>query len=292
MSAPRTRSLIRFLPLASLAVLGAWTLAAEDEPRRVALLVGVNRSEIRIFADSPLQFAERDVQELAAVLKEQGFDVRTLTGAEATRKQIDDALTDVLKGRKARDVVVIGFAGHGVQMPLEDDEGKPMRDDRGRELSDAYFCPVDAVFGKGSTMISLTRLVERLDREGGVNLLMVDACRDNPDLHRGVTRSLSGDELIGRLPANSAILFSCSKGQQALEHVGAGGGHGVFFHHVIEGLCMRRPMPRQARSAGTTWSATSARGSTAPPASWTRTGRGGPTSDPTAGSRPPTSSGT
>jgi formylglycine-generating enzyme len=71
---------------------------------------------------------------------------------------------------------------------------------------------------------------------GGINLLLVDACRDNPDLHRGVTRSLSGDELIGRLPANSAILFSCSKGQQALEHEKAGGGHGVFFHHVIEGL--------------------------------------------------------
>jgi formylglycine-generating enzyme required for sulfatase activity len=49
-------------------------------------------------------------------------------------------------------------------------------------------------------------------------------------------RSLSGDELVGRLPGNSAILFSCSKGQQALEHEQAGGGHGVFFHQVIEGL--------------------------------------------------------
>ena len=86
-------------------------------------------------------------------------------------------------------------------------------------------------------MISLTRLVERLDNEGGTNLFLVDACRDDFDPHRGLgKRSLSGDELVGRLPGNSAILFSCSKGQQALEHEQAGGGHGVFFHQVIEGL--------------------------------------------------------
>jgi formylglycine-generating enzyme required for sulfatase activity len=227
----------------SLAVawLGMWlawpSFAAEEEPaKKVALLVGVNKGEMRIFADKPLQFAERDVQELAAVLEEQGFTVRVLTGPQATKANIDNALATVLSGRRAKDVVVIGFAGHGVQMPQQDDQGKPVRDDRGRVLSDAYFCPVDAVFGKGTTMISLIRLVERLEVEGGINLLLVDACRDNPDLYRGATRSLSGDELVGRLPTNSAILFSCSRGQQALEHAEAGGGHGVFFHHVIEGL--------------------------------------------------------
>ncbi len=193
--------------LGGLAMALAWAAqpsrAAEDpEPRKVALLVGVNRSEIRIFVDRPLQFAERDVQDLATVLKEQGFAVRILTGPEATKAGIESALGAVLSGRKAKDVVVIGFAGHGVQMPLEDDAGKPVRDERGKELSDAYFCPVDAVFGKGATMISLTRLVERLDREGGINLLMVDACRDDPDLHRGVTRSLSGDAI--RRPAPDA----------------------------------------------------------------------------------------
>jgi hypothetical protein len=194
--------------------------AEEDQPRRVALLVGVNQSEKRFFAEKPLQFAERDVQELAAVLREQGFTVRTLTGAGARKADIDAALTAVLTGRKAKDVVVIGFAGHGVQMPMMDDQGKLLRDERGRGLSDAYFCPVDAVFGKGATIISL----------------IVDACRNDRDPRRGAARALAGDELIGRLPGNSAILFSCSQGQEALEHADVGGGHGVFFHHVIEAL--------------------------------------------------------
>ncbi len=211
-------------------------LGAADEPKKVALLVGINKYDRRKLEGNPLQFAERDVQELAAVLEKHGFEVRTLTGPAATKARIDDALTALLKGRR-KDVVLVGFAGHGTQMNLVDDQGKPVHDEQGQALSDAFFCPFDAVVGKGSTMISLTRLIERLDNEGGTNLFLVDACREETEVVRGLgKRSLSGDELIGRLPANSAILFSCSKGQQALEHASAGGGHGVFFHHVIEGL--------------------------------------------------------
>jgi hypothetical protein len=69
MSRPTIRTLTRLLSWLPLAGWGLGALSAADEPRRVALLVGVNRSEIRILADSPLQFAERDVQELAAVLR-------------------------------------------------------------------------------------------------------------------------------------------------------------------------------------------------------------------------------
>ena len=80
---------------------------------------------------------------------------------------------------------MLGFAGHGVQMKLIE-EGKPVFDNRNQPLSDAYFCPVDAVFGDGATMISLTRLLEQLDGQGGINLLLVDACRDTPrDPNRG-----------------------------------------------------------------------------------------------------------
>src|SRR5262245_20685120 len=73
--------------------------AAEDETKKIALLVGVNKSEIRIFADHPLQFAERDVQDLTAVLGEQGFAIKTLTGPEATKEKIEGALAAILKGR-------------------------------------------------------------------------------------------------------------------------------------------------------------------------------------------------
>ncbi len=229
----------RTLALASVLAIAmsCWSFVpAAEEPGKVALLVGINNYNRRKFEDRPLRFAERDVQELAVVLREQKFTVRTLTGRVATKVNIERALTGLLKGPK-KEIVVVAFAGHGMQLPLKDEGGNLVRDAQGRELSDAFFCPFDAVASEGSTMISLTRLVERLDNEGGTNLFLVDACRDDPDPYRGLgKRSLSGDELVGRLPGNSAILFSCSKGQQALEHEQAGGGHGVFFHQVIEGL--------------------------------------------------------
>jgi formylglycine-generating enzyme required for sulfatase activity len=191
---------------------------------------------MRLFGQKSPQFAERDVQELAAVLREQGFVVRTLIGRVATRDNIEAALSAVSQGRTAKDVVVIGFAGLGVQMPLEDAQGNPVHDDRGTEVNDAYFCPVDADVGKSSTMISLTRLVERRDRESAITLLLVDACLPGPPFHRGTTRSLSGEELVGRLPVNAAILFSCSKGQQPREFDGAWDGHSVFFQHILDAL--------------------------------------------------------
>ena len=198
-------------------------------------MVGINNYNRRKLEDLPLRFAERDVQELTVVLQEQKFIVRTMTGPDATKVNIEEALTGLLKGPK-KEIVVVAFTGHGMQLPLKDEGGNLVRDAQGRELSDAFFCPFDAVAGEGSTMISLTRLVERLDNEGGTNLFLVDACRDDFDPHRGLgKRSLSGDELVGRLPGNSAILFSCSKGQQA-SSTSRRGGHGVFFHQVIEGL--------------------------------------------------------
>jgi formylglycine-generating enzyme len=200
------------------------------EPKKVALLVGVNRYKARHFEEKPLSFAERDVRELAALLQEQGFEVRTLTGDVATKQRIDESVNALLKGRAATDLVLLAFSGHGLQMPLPE----------GGE--DACFCPVDAVIGDVTTMVRLTELFQKLDRRGGINLFLVDACRDDFDPLKGRggstkgPTSLTGDTLNGQLPRNTAILFSCSARQQALETEKAGGGHGVFFHHVIEGL--------------------------------------------------------
>jgi len=208
-------------------------------PVRVALLIGVNQYDKRGFADHPLQFAERDVDELAKELTKAGFTVRVMksssTGRDrATRAKIETALDEMLKDRKATDIVFIGMSGHGLQMTVRDKDNK--------EKDDAFFCPCDAVKDDPQTLVSLTDLLGKLDRKGGTNLVMVDACRDDPG--RGI-RSISGNELNGKLPANTAILFSCSANQQAFETRDAGGGHGVFFYHVLKGI--RGDAPRNAK---------------------------------------------
>ena len=78
----------RTLALASVLAIAmsCWSFVpAAEEPGKVALLVGINNYNRRKLEDRPLRFAERDVQELAGVLQEQKFAVRTLTGPHASR---------------------------------------------------------------------------------------------------------------------------------------------------------------------------------------------------------------
>jgi hypothetical protein len=176
------------------------------------LVVGVNRYDRRGFAEKPLQYAERDVEALAVVLKQQGFDVRLLKGSStgtsrATKAGIEAALTKVMARRNARDIVFVGFAGHGQQMPLLDDNGGEIKGPNGRPLEDAFFCPVDATVKKPETMISLSGLMRRLNDEGGINLVMVDACRDNPDPGRaGRSRAMSSMAACRRIRRSSSVV--------------------------------------------------------------------------------------
>src|SRR5437764_832040 len=109
---------------------GGFVRADEAKPqRKVALLVGINEYDKRGF--KKLEWAERDVEELAKVLRHAGFEVRLLTGstrtARATRENIDKAIDDMLNPAKKelaltqKDMVLIALAGHGQQFEVEED---------------------------------------------------------------------------------------------------------------------------------------------------------------------------
>lgn len=226
----------RCRPCRNLAVLGAAVLLAGlawcqsgDKPKKVALLVGVDSYDYRPFDD--LNYAERDVEELAKVLRAAGYEVRLLLGSaagadRATKANIDKALADALKKVTKRDLLMVALAGHGLQVPAKGEGGK--------DKTEPFFCPRDAKLGQPETLLSLSRVIKQLDeRGGGTNLVLVDACRNDPSSDRG--RGIDGNR-VELLPEGTAVLFSCSKDQRAFESSKAGGGHGVFFHYVLEGL--------------------------------------------------------
>jgi tetratricopeptide (TPR) repeat protein len=202
---------------------------ATDTGKRIALLIGVNRYDNRNLAN--LDFAEHDVQDLARILRAD-YEVRLLLGSaalpsrQATKANVEKALDELFgSGLTKDDTVLIAIAGHGEQLTVERDRQKH---------DEPFFCPRDAVPGDAATLINLSRLVERLgERGGGTNLLLVDACRNDPDPTRG--RGIDGDVVLN-LPKGMAVFFSCSKGEKAQESAKAGGGHGLFFHYVLAGL--------------------------------------------------------
>jgi formylglycine-generating enzyme required for sulfatase activity len=211
------------------------TSDAQQEPtagRKLAFLVGVkeyDHPELR-----KLAFTENDVDELAQVLRDQGFDVTVMTTVRGQRDaelkptaaKIREQLQKILKTGTKQDLIVVGLSGHGIQ-PLDS--------------KDSYFCPQDAVpvLNKGKltdpdTLISIQETLNTLRRSKvGLKLLLVDACRDDPTVKgaKGVD-----DVNLEALPQQTGILLSCSPGEFSFEHKSLGSGHGAFFYHVIKGL--------------------------------------------------------
>src|SRR5262249_42008600 len=231
-----------FLAIACFALLA---LSGQGRPvktgKKYALLVGVKEYRHSRFPD--LKYTENDVEELARLLARAnaGFaEVVLLTTARGkaradaapTAKNIRAHLKRLLEKLTKHDTVVIALAGHGVQLQVEAAKGK--------EKSEAFFCPADArlVDSKdrkelSKTLIGLAELFRQLEESGaGVRLLLVDACRDDPTQGRNVDV-----DRVPRPPRGTAALFSCASGQRAFETNKLGKkGHGVFFQFVLEGL--------------------------------------------------------
>ena len=208
----------------ALAPLGVSAQATSGD--RVALVIGVNQYERRGFRN--LQYAERDVEDVAKILESDGYEVHLLTGTgvakqRATLTNIRSKVDQVLSDRKKSDLVVIALAGHGFQIQIGG---------AGQTARESFFCPVDAQQDDSETMLSIGWLLDEIDRRGGGrNLVLVDACREDPARSRGMNGSV-----VKTLPEGVAVLFGCRAGQQTFETRNAGGGHGVFFHYVLEGL--------------------------------------------------------
>jgi formylglycine-generating enzyme required for sulfatase activity len=213
---------------------------AQETGKKLALLVGIDRYPSGS-GFSSLPFPQRDVDQLAQLLVESGYraeHVRVLSLEKGSR---DDprflpsqrnilAEFRLLAGdRKPQDSVLVALVGHGLTRKIK------VKDPAGNEMdrSAAYFCPQDADIRETPTMISLDELYAELERcKAGTKVMLVDACRDNPT--EGNTGAIPFAPPAA--PASVAALFSCSDGEVAWEEPELAGGHGVFFHFVIEGL--------------------------------------------------------
>jgi hypothetical protein len=231
MSHPGIRTLVLLAATALVAPSFAQQ-AAKSPPKRVAFLVGIN--EYRKFGFTKLKWAEADVTALAAELKRLGFDeVVVMKGSDKgasapTRENILKRLKTVLASVRDTDIVLVALSGHGVQMNVNREDGT--------RHEDGFFCPVDAVSNDPNSLISISELTDRVLRPlGGKNLVLIDACRDNPDENRKRsvrTRGIEGK--VVTLPEDTAILFACRATQTSEERDGL--KHSVFTAGVLAAL--------------------------------------------------------
>ncbi|MBD9496411.1 caspase family protein [Ensifer sp. ENS01] len=165
---------------------------------RHALLIGNSRYEVA----TPLRNPENDIEIVGAALEKSGFAVTKVANAKASDTL---AAIEAFVKRLAvaeNPVVMVYFAGHGVQLAGEN-----------------YLLPVDAKLGSEeelrSVALSLGELTRRLDAvKSSLQIVVLDSCRNNPfEQTRGLRRGLAtAPERLGRI-----VAYSTSPGNVATD---------------------------------------------------------------------------
>lgn len=199
--------------LTKLLVAGAVFIAAAlpaSAAKRVALVVG-NASYKHT---TTLRNPANDARDMAAKLKRLGFDVTT--GIDLTEDKFAETLNTYFDKLKGAEAAVLFYAGHGLQFQNTN-----------------YLVPVDARLKnqfqvKGET-IALSDIIEQMEAQSPVNLVFLDACRNNPltdKLQRSLTsrgRNLTLDRGLARVNSSAKdtlIAFAAAPGAVASDGKG------------------------------------------------------------------------
>ena len=143
---------------------------AASQVKKVALVIGNSQYQYTAKLENP----RNDAADVAEVLKKLGFVV--IEGRDLDKAAMDRTVRDFAKGLSGAQVGLFFYAGHGIQVAGQN-----------------YLVPVDAELSTGSAvdfeMVRLDLVHRTMEREAPTNIIMIDACRDNP-LSRNLARAL------------------------------------------------------------------------------------------------------
>ena len=170
------------------------TASAGAVGRRIALVVGNGNYKIR-----PLKNSKNDADDVSRSLKATGFEVIDLR--DATLPQMRTAVRQFGDRLVNNDVGLVYYSGHGVEV-------------KGRN----YFIPVNADIQREDEIadqgLDVSLILEKMSTAGkGVNILIVDACRDDPfgRSFRSSSRGLAQMDA----PRGTIIAYATSPGKVA-----------------------------------------------------------------------------
>ena len=173
-----------------------------DEPtyaeNRVALVIG-NAA----YSSSKLKNPVNDANDIAASLRKHGFDVKTVING--TKRQMDEAISDLRKRSDKNSVALFYYAGHGIQKDGVN-----------------YLVPIDADLQDAADVeydcTDVNRVLANMESSGCTkNIIILDACRNNP-FERSWSRALGTRGLAFVNGAKGTIIaYATSPGDVALD---------------------------------------------------------------------------
>lgn len=213
-------------------VVGGWVDDANAAGQRVALVVG--NAGYRFVA--PLANPANDARLIAATLGELGF---SLVGGgplvDADRSRLEAAIEAFGRSLAGADVAVFYYAGHGFQVqgtnwlvPVGANPTRPQ---------DLDFHMVDAAL-----------VLRQMEGAGtGLNVVILDACRNNPFAGRGL-RGLEAGLAQMHAPEGTLIAYATQPGSVAQDGSGANSPYAIALAESIRkpGLDVLRMFNRVA----------------------------------------------
>lgn len=213
------------LALGVLALVGAAQSALAET--RVALVIGNARYQ----HTTPLTNPENDARDIASALTAAGFQV--LEAFDVEKRRFDTVLRAWIDAIAKADVALLYYAGHGIQVGQQ-----------------SFLVPVDAKLDKERDLEFEAVKVEfvlrqmEIDRAGRTNIVILDACRDNP-LAKGLSRSMGTRSInVGRgLAATKAgqgmfIAYATQPGNVALDG-GEGARNSPFARALVKEMLVK-----------------------------------------------------
>lgn len=182
---------------------------------RMALIIGNGAyAHVKALPNPP-----NDARAVAKSLRDIGFTVSE--GVDLDRAAMQKMTRDFLRDAARAQVALVYYAGHGVQVD-------------GRN----YLIPVDVELKPGANMteamIDMDTITAGLDDQVRTNILIFDACRNNPMAQQlasaGINRAIEGASGLAAptslgagatLGAGTLIAFATAPGQVALDGEGA-----------------------------------------------------------------------
>ncbi len=138
--------------------------------KRVALVIG-NAAYQHV---PELSNPKNDAEAVAIALRMLGFNV--VSGIDLDRTGLEQAVREFAKASRGAELTLFYYAGHGLQVGGEN-----------------YLIPVDAELADEADLdfqtVSMNAVLRNMERERRTNLIILDACRDNP-LAKNLARSM------------------------------------------------------------------------------------------------------
>ncbi|MCL2179559.1 MAG: SUMF1/EgtB/PvdO family nonheme iron enzyme [Treponema sp.] len=185
-------------------------------PPKFALVIG-NGAYTNL---SRLANPVNDANDVAAALRNLGFNVTVLTNAN-----LDQMMTAVMQFKNRLSVSenaygLFFYAGHGVQMGGVN-----------------YLIPADAnIPGENflrTRSLAVQEVLDEINSAGNeLNIVVLDACRDNP-FSWGSRSGSRGLAVVAAQPAHSIIVYATSAGSVASDGTGR---NGLFTSHFLTNL--------------------------------------------------------